>query len=49
VTLVEDLSGFVDLHKDKPLNISHISCGRKHCIAAFDYGAFFIWGDNENG
>jgi alpha-tubulin suppressor-like RCC1 family protein len=24
-------------------------CGRKHCVATFEYGAFFVWGDNENG
>ena len=47
--MIEDISGFVDLSKGKPLNISHIACGRRHSIAVFDYGAFFIWGDNENG
>ena len=26
-----------------------MSCGRKHCAVTFDYGAFFIWGDNEYG
>jgi alpha-tubulin suppressor-like RCC1 family protein len=49
MTLIEDISGFVNSSKGKPLNINNLSCGRKHCIAAFDYGAFFIWGDNENG
>ena len=47
--LVEDISGFVDLYKNTPLTINNLSCGRKHCIATFDYGAFFIWGDNEYG
>ena len=26
-----------------------MACGKKHCIATFEYGAFFVWGDNENG
>lgn len=47
--MIEDISGFVDLYKDKPLTISHLTCGRKHCIVTFNYGAFFIWGDNEFG
>ena len=49
MTIIEDISGFVDMYKDRPLNINHISCGRKHCLATFDYGAFFVWGDNEFG
>jgi alpha-tubulin suppressor-like RCC1 family protein len=49
MTLIEDVSGFVDMYKDRPLNINHLSCGRKHCAATFDYGAFFMWGDNEFG
>lgn len=49
MTQIEDISGFVDLYKDRALKINNISCGRKHCIATFDYGAFFIWGDNEHG
>lgn len=47
--LVEDISGFVDLHKGDPLTISNLTCGRRHCAATFDYGAFFVWGDNEFG
>jgi len=48
--LVEDISGFVDLHStNAPLTINNMSCGRKHCVVTFDYGAFFIWGDNEHG
>ena len=47
---VEDISGFVDLHStNAPLTINNMSCGRKHCVVTFDYGAFFIWGDNEHG
>jgi len=49
LTLIEDISGFVDLYENKPLNINNLTCGRRHCIATFDYGAFFIWGDNEFG
>lgn len=49
MTLIEDISGFTDVNKNKPLKISKIACGRKHCVAAFDYGAFFMWGDNEFG
>ena len=49
LTLVEDVSGYVDQNTNKPLHISNIACGRKHCILTFEYGAFFIWGDNEFG
>jgi alpha-tubulin suppressor-like RCC1 family protein len=31
------------------LKITNITCGKKHSIITFEYGAFFIWGDNENG
>ena len=47
--LVEDISGFVDMYKNTPLQINNLTCGRRHCVATFDYGAFFIWGDNEFG
>ena len=33
----------------RPLHIEHLSCGRRHCLASFEYGAFFYWGDNEFG
>lgn len=33
----------------QPLHIKKIVCGRRFCLAAFDYGAFFVWGDNEVG
>ena len=49
ITMIDDLSGFVDKQNNAPLNISNVSCGRRHCIATFDYGSFFIWGDNEFG
>jgi len=49
LTLIEDVSGYVDQNTNKPLHISNVSCGRKHCILTFEYGAFFIWGDNEYG
>jgi len=50
-TLVEDLSEMydgLDEHQ-KPLHITHLSCGKRHCLAALDFGAFFFWGDNESG
>ena len=33
----------------KPLHIKKVVCGSKHCMATFDYGAFYFWGDNEKG
>lgn len=47
--MIEDISGFVDQSTNKPLKVSGMTCGRKHSIVTFDYGAFFIWGDNEFG
>lgn len=47
--MVEDVSGFVDQNTKKPLKITNIQCGRKHVVVTFEYGAFFVWGDNENG
>lgn len=29
--------------------INQLSCGRRHCVATFDYGAFVFWGDNQVG
>jgi hypothetical protein len=49
MVLIEDISGFVDMYKNAPLTINNISCGRRHSIVTFDYGAFFMWGDNEFG
>jgi alpha-tubulin suppressor-like RCC1 family protein len=49
--MVEDVSELfdsVDEHQT-PLHIKKIVCGRRFCMAAFDYGAFFVWGDNEVG
>ena len=50
-TLIEDLSELYDGHdqNQKPLHITHISCGKRHCMATLDYGAFFFWGDNVSG
>lgn len=50
-SLVEDLSELYDgMDEDqKPLHITSIACGRRHCMAALDYGAFFFWGDNVSG
>ena len=49
--LIEDISELYDgLDTDKkPLHITKLACGRKHCMAALDYGAFYFWGDNESG
>jgi alpha-tubulin suppressor-like RCC1 family protein len=47
--MIEDLSGFVDRNKKNPLKVSNIACGLKHAVVTFDYGAFYIWGDNEFG
>ncbi len=35
--------------KQSPLLMKKLVCGRRHCMAAFDYGAFYFWGDNEVG
>lgn len=51
LTLVEDISELFDMvdEHQKPLLIKKIACGRRFCMAAFEYGAFFMWGDNELG
>lgn len=49
VVRLDDISGFVDSTRQEPLNIAHLSCGRRHSMLVFDYGAFFTWGDNEKG
>ena len=51
LTLVEDISELYDGMDDKrsPLHIAGLACGRRHCLANFEYGAFFFWGDNEAG
>ena len=49
LTLVEDISGHIDKARKEPLRIDQLKCGRRHCICTFEYGAFFIWGDNEQG
>jgi alpha-tubulin suppressor-like RCC1 family protein len=50
-TLVEDISELFDSmdEQQSPLLINKISCGRRHCMASFGYGAFVFWGDNESG
>ena len=48
-TIIHDISGHFDHKLNKPIRIKHLSCGRRHCIAMFKYGAFFVWGDNEFG
>jgi hypothetical protein len=46
---LDDVSGFVDSIKQTPLSIAYLSWGRRHTMLVFEYGAFFIWGDNEKG
>lgn len=50
-TLIEDISELYDQvdEEQKPLHINKLQCGRRHCMATFDYGAMFVWGDNEVG
>ena len=49
--LVEDISEMYDSvdGEMKPLHITAISCGKRHCLATLDYGGFYYWGDNVNG
>lgn len=48
LTLVPDISDLFD-EKDQARMINHIQCGRRHCMATFDFGAFVFWGDNQVG
>jgi len=48
LTLVPDISDLFD-EKDEARMINHLQCGRRHCIATFDFGAFVFWGDNQVG
>lgn len=48
LTLVPDLSGLFD-EEERARTINHIQCGRRHCVATSDYGAFRFWGDNQAG
>lgn len=48
LTLVSDISDLFD-EKDEALMLSDLVCGRRHCIAHYDYGAFKFWGDNNSG
>jgi alpha-tubulin suppressor-like RCC1 family protein len=50
-TLVEDISELYDMNDEnqKPLEISQLVCGRRHCMAVFQGGHFYVWGDNEVG
>lgn len=49
--MLEDLSQLYDGLdvETKPLHVTHLACGKRHCMAALDYGGFYFWGDNENG
>lgn len=48
LTLVPDISDLFD-EKDEPLMLNNLVCGRRHCLALFDYGAFMFWGENHVG
>ena len=43
-----DLSDLFD-EKDEARFVNHIQCGRRHCVATFDFGGFVYWGDNHVG
>ncbi len=45
---VEDISALRD-ETGKPVEITSIACGSKHCMATLGHGAFYTWGDNECG
>lgn len=45
LTLVPDLSDLFD-ETEQALMVTDISCGRRHCMAKYDYGGFKFWGDN---
>ena len=45
LTMVPDLSDLFD-ETETALMINHITCGRRHCVANYDFGAFMFWGDN---
>lgn len=49
--MVEDISELFDQvdENQQPLHIKKLVCGRRFCMASFNYGAFFAWGDNELG
>ena len=51
LTLIEDISDLYDPFDENqsPLQVQKLSCGRRHCMVSFEYGAFFFWGDNESG
>lgn len=48
LTLVPDISDLFD-EQDQPLLLTNLTCGRRHCLALFDYGAFLFWGENQVG
>ena len=45
LTLVPDISDLFD-ERNEALHLLGIQCGRRHCTASFDFGAFLFWGDN---
>lgn len=50
--MIEDISELYDTVEGvglQALHVDNLTCGRRHCMATFDYGSFFFWGDNEHG
>mmetsp|Transcript_39668 Transcript_39668/g.51983 ORF Transcript_39668/g.51983 Transcript_39668/m.51983 type:complete len:171 (+) Transcript_39668:629-1141(+) len=49
--MVEDVSELYDSVNEemRPLHITSISCGKRHCLATLDYGGFYYWGENAAG
>ena len=50
-SLIEDISEMYDSIDEemRPLHITSISCGKRHCLATLDYGGFYYWGENASG
>lgn len=48
LVLIQDISDLFD-EKNEYLGVVNLQCGRRHCVANFDYGAFLYWGDNQVG
>lgn len=48
ITIVPDLSDIFD-ETNEARFVNYIQCGRRHCVATFDFGGFLYWGDNHVG
>jgi len=49
LTLCPDISNLTDSETKEPLFIEFLTCGRRHCMAKFEYGGFMFWGENNVG